>query len=1156
MKRGLNQIWITLLACVLAVLFLMTPIATASEENSPTTDGLKLLTDFGMPYSSNNEVLSVSTFFEDAFGFLPSEAELTFLDGFSEFSLIYNNRIPIDRVSTAYDRDLGRLTVTAAPYSYVAANGATVTWVPKSATLEDRTLTLDGDGVCVFDGILHSADFEISVRYAWEVTLSDAATLAILNAAYSAGLESSYLRASYLEEVARYDREMEAFLAYEAYCQLERDFAQYQEDLVQYGLDLEEYRQYLADYTAYSQQLQLYNDWQQYFAYQYFLENNLEAYAAYQDYLQAIGGVEEKLDVLEKLYVTEEHNWQFYGSLIGTTVTTVLDNRTKLIEAGCNAEDIDAARAATQKLRTLLKEYRSIHRAKFPSKHDKLLARYEFYSRNHKALKEEFAKLYGSLYALFQNPFVKHEAAEQGKLEHFMQFIGQLYMTATALDDGVARNKSWKIYDTYSLSDVVDETQFVEDLNRSNPVVGEMPEAAVPKVEYVEPMEEPEGDPVYRKPTEPKRVDEPDEPTPVTDPATVPKPNYAERPDWTPTEPPMEDCVKDLADMVLDHTLTERTFPDAPCSFTLETTLSRPVSVENKKVIVFYDADHKTVLDTQELEYGETFSYGGEKDVFVPWSDAQYHYTFRAWTLADGTIPSSLVANGDLSLYASYWTETRSYTVTWVLNGETKTERYLYGAMPKSPFITDRESDGSHRYEFSGWDREILPVTGDVTYTGTLTQIPEQFTVTWIVEGREETTSAAYGTLPVYTGTLSYLSEYERCDFVSWERIEGGEVVGGLTSVTKDTTYRAVFRKTPLALGENGNPLAISKTDSALVIHATDSRVQFYEAWLLARSEGLDLSFRWELFSLTVQGSDLDRMMGARQLRLVADENDPFGRIFRIMLRNGNNEEIRNPQFTLTFALHEDKEGRVTTGQLMQNSAWTPLESDSAILPNATLCVPRVGNLTVRVTGDGKANLSELPIYAEAGMLINLGVQCTYGYEISAATVRRANGSVVKLDGLTFQMPADAVEIDLTVSKIVYRVIFRVDGVTVFAHDYYLGDTIVLPEPPKKASSGGFDYTFSEWSPKVSAIAIGDQRTLVYDAVFVKSDSQAADPYLSGNNNNRLLTVFLPIALGVIAVVTVGTVLLVRRRKKRLKAPTPMPEADVQGTDEKKDENA
>ncbi len=59
----------------------------------------------------------------------------------------------------------------------------------------------------------------------------------------------------------------------------------------------------------------------------------------------------------------------------------------------------------------------------------------------------------------------------------------------------------------------------------------------------------------------------------------------------------------------------------------------------------------------------------------------------------------------------------KTYTVTWEVGENTYTEVYELGQMPAFKGSTDRPADTQYRYEFKGWDAELVPVTKSVTYS-------------------------------------------------------------------------------------------------------------------------------------------------------------------------------------------------------------------------------------------------------------------------------------------------------------------------------------------------------------------------------------------------------------------------------------------------------
>ena len=123
-----------------------------------------------------------------------------------------------------------------------------------------------------------------------------------------------------------------------------------------------------------------------------------------------------------------------------------------------------------------------------------------------------------------------------------------------------------------------------------------------------------------------------------------------------------------------------------------------------------------TVLGTAKVNYGATPDYTGATPTKA--SDAQYSYTFAGWN------PTLVPVTGDATYTAQYQKVTRSYTVTWKnWNGEVlQTNKVEYGTTPIYTGATPtRPADGNNTYTFSGWDKEIASVTGDVTYTARYT---------------------------------------------------------------------------------------------------------------------------------------------------------------------------------------------------------------------------------------------------------------------------------------------------------------------------------------------------------------------------------------------------------------------------------------------------
>ena len=128
-------------------------------------------------------------------------------------------------------------------------------------------------------------------------------------------------------------------------------------------------------------------------------------------------------------------------------------------------------------------------------------------------------------------------------------------------------------------------------------------------------------------------------------------------------------------------------------------------------------------------------------------------YDFAGWnTEADGTGKDyadgdAITTSENVTLYAQ-WT-LHKYHVRWVNwdGTELYSARMEYGATPVYGGVTPtRASDSKNAYTFSGWDKAITAVTGDVTYTA-------QFTASCLHADKEIRNAVeATCTQPGYTG--------------------------------------------------------------------------------------------------------------------------------------------------------------------------------------------------------------------------------------------------------------------------------------------------------------------------------------------------------------------------------------------------------------------
>ncbi len=1099
-----------LCACLCFVILFGALVPAVAE----TTDPL----DFGISGRENNTTLSAEELYVLLFDRTPTPAESEFLSGMG-LTMTYNGVIPDDRIATVYNGESGTLELSARVYTYTATGGETVTWIPTHATIGDTTCPLVQEGdtyTCTFRGLLHSDDFDLSVDYTWTASVPMETVNLLQNAAWRAGNEALQTEADYQTAMAEYNALLDAHKAWVAYLDWVEDRADYLKEKGIYDGKLEAYNTYKAEYDAYAAVKDAYDQWVAYYASVDFYTNHLQEWKAYEDMKGKMDPIMERMAIMETIYTTESHGWQMYASIMGGTVSSVLDRKHELVDyLLISEEDVDLAGVATANLRILLSEYNALRKASYESEHAKNLALFQYYQANYIALRDNFKDLYRTLNS-FYIPLLIKVLDLEGKLAHYQQFVAQLYVISTFLDDEGGRNTGWTISNK-SLTTLVEAPLLLADRDNAD-LRGVSFPAYAPKVEWQPVLSEPTVAKPDQEPTAPTPVVEHpgDPPAFVAEPTEEDKPPEAAHPGDAPAAPVYDDVTKALMAEIRAETLTERPSVTENVPLTFARSVTRTVSIRNLKNVTFYDHTgnllHRTTVD-----YDSYVSYPVPERA----EDEAYRYRPLGWVLADGTEPDLTHVTGDLSLYPLYDVVAKTYTVTWILDGVSYSGAWLYGTTPTPPMSLNREEGQYYRYEFSGWDKEVTAVTGDVTYTGTFLTIPKEYTVTWVTQNGTvtETERLPFGSIPSYPGDLSMETDQNRYEFLGWDK--------PFSPLSGDITYTAQYRVIPLAVEGEGKSAEVIFSDTELVISATESSVDIREAAKLALETGRTLTLSWSKgISLHLDASALSAFSDSGCRRIVLSSQAIFGgESFRVSFLSGSGRSLTPDAWGVILALSEQDARRFT------------LESGEAVPEEGILLTSGLSILakTVHaVTSDPNplCNLYALTRNAVAGDLISLRLTCSFGYGIKAAQVIAEDGTVIQVaEDLTFVMPDAPVHVSLTVEKLVYRVTFLVEGAVWSYAEYGLGDRILLPEAPTKGEDDTYLYTFSEWT-NLLTVAAGEEYDIVCEAIFSRSLKNI--DYDTGHNNNLLMERVLPlVAVGVVLLTALIIFLCVRRRRKR-----------------------
>ncbi len=211
--------------------------------------------------------------------------------------------------------------------------------------------------------------------------------------------------------------------------------------------------------------------------------------------------------------------------------------------------------------------------------------------------------------------------------------------------------------------------------------------------------------------------------------------------------------------------------------------------------ITWKDGNGET-LKTEQVAYGTTPSYSGATPTKT--ATAQYTYTFNnTWS------PAITSVTGAATYTAQFDSTVNEYTVTFLdEDGETvlQSGSVAYGTIPvyigKEP---TKAATAQFTYAFGGWDREIVAVTSDATYTATYTSSLNQYTITFVDEDGEtvlDSQTVKYGDTPEFAGetpTKSDTANYHY-EFSGW--------TPEIAAVTEDATYTATYTATERTYGE------------------------------------------------------------------------------------------------------------------------------------------------------------------------------------------------------------------------------------------------------------------------------------------------------------------------------------------------------------------
>ena len=174
------------------------------------------------------------------------------------------------------------------------------------------------------------------------------------------------------------------------------------------------------------------------------------------------------------------------------------------------------------------------------------------------------------------------------------------------------------------------------------------------------------------------------------------------------------------------------------------------------------------------------------------------------------------------------------YTIRFVNEDGTELQNseVTFGNMPSYTGETPtKASTAQFTYTFKGWDKEIVSVTGNATYTAVYEATVREYTIKFVNEDGTELQSGkvAYGEMPVFTGETPTKAAVGRLVYIfrGWNK--------KIDRVTGDETYTATYR---LSSDINDDGKVNNKDLTRLAQYLAGKRVEVVDASLDVNGDG------------------------------------------------------------------------------------------------------------------------------------------------------------------------------------------------------------------------------------------------------------------------------------------------------------------------------
>ncbi len=474
--------------------------------------------------------------------------------------------------------------------------------------------------------------------------------------------------------------------------------------------------------------------------------------------------------------------------------------------------------------------------------------------------------------------------------------------------------------------------------------------------------------------------------------------------------------------------------------------------------VVFKNYDG-TVLSSKTYHYGDTVA---EPSVPTKPADNTYTYMFKAW---DNNI---VAVNGNAEYIAQFDSVYVEYTIVFknydgtVLSSKT----YHYGDIVEDPLSPIKPADNTYTYTFKAWDKDVVNVSGDATYTATYDATYIEYTI--VFKNYDGTvlssTTYHYGDTVVEPSTPTKAAD-NTCtyEFNGWSK--------GVTTVVENVVYVAQYNATFIdytVIFKNYDGTILSST----IYHFGDTIAEPTKPTKPSDNTYNYIFSGWnKTVNACVGNTEYEAMFSAEYIE------------YYVVFKNYDDSELSRRSYHYGDMIDEPDEPTKPEDSVgtYQFTGW-----DKEI-------VACTRNMTYKATYstiykeykvefrdyDGTILHSDTYHYGDTVFIPQNPTRVSdkkYGYVFAGW-----NKEVVPCNGNAVYTAA------YDETYIEYTIVFKnYDGTVISSKIYHYDETVEVPSIPTRPADNTYTYTFAGWDKEISSCVGNETYTATYSFAEVK----------------------------------------------------------------------